>query len=252
MISHKQISKGGEFTVHDTAGDTVVEYTISNSIGSVLCLRSCVMTGNVKYATNIISSLIEKYTPSVLVLQSSLREVLYQRRMGTMNKIETKNKTSLYAQSAEDINLLASLWKTGIMMESSEDCGNTTMVLKKIRENTKPFEFLSIKEEYDYLCRGSCNRAMDDILKISRCSIDDKSFDVVIKSLKNKMSQDAKFYESNIGGILQCVEEIIIPAIIRLGETHPFPNKLIESFGESVGKYFHIREEFAMRFNFEK
>ena len=45
MITHKQKSKGGEFTVHNPQGNTIVEYTLSNSIGSVLCLRCFVKCG---------------------------------------------------------------------------------------------------------------------------------------------------------------------------------------------------------------
>ncbi len=252
MITHKQKSKGGEFTVHTPQGNTIVEYTLSNSIGSVLCLRCCIITGEAKYASSILSSLVEKYTPSVLVTETHIREVLYQKRISGMNRHETQNKTSLYFSVEENKDLISRVWKNSLTMNCIEDSKDDMVFLKIIREETKPFEFLSIKEEYDYMRREHCKSTVVKLLEIAELFSLDESFCYIIKMLKNKIQKDTQFYQSTDENVLQCTEELVIPAIIRLGSTHSFPIKLLESLGESIANYSLAKEEFLTKFRFEK
>lgn len=252
MITHKQRAKGGEFTVHTPQGNTVVEYKLSNSIGSVLCLRCCVINGEAKYASSVLSSLVEKYTPSVLIIETNIREILYQKRISRMNRYETQNKTSLYSFVEENKEVICEVWKNSISINSMEDCRDDIKFLKIIREQTKPFEFLSIKEEYDYLRREHCKSTVFKILEISDLFPLDESFSYIIKTLKNRIRKDTEFYQSKDECVLQCTEELVIPAIIRMGANHTFPIKLIESLGRSVASHSRAKEEFLTKFNFEK
>lgn len=249
MITHKQKSKGGEFTVHSPQEDTVVEYVLSNCVGSVLCLRCFVHKGNSKNALGVLSAVCEKYNPSVMIVNTSIQEVLFNKRINEMYRHETINKSSLYAGVGENRELICKMWKNSSSLNSKENCTNDIRILKTIREQTTPFEFVLVKEEYDYIRREHCRSTVFEILEISRLFSPNDDFSNNTKYLSKKINKDLHFYESNSESVLQCVEEIIIPAIIIMGSVHSFPIKLIESLGKCIKNYSDKKEEFLSRFD---
>ncbi len=248
MIKHREKSKGGEFTIQTSKGSSVVEYTLSNSVGSVLCLRCFAEGKESKIISGVLSALAEKYHPSVLVVDSCLQEVLYQKRIGEMSRYETQSKTSLYCNTITEKNLICDLWKNSFSFVNLKKNGTDYVFLKTIREQTKPFEFLCLKEEYDYIQKKHCDSVVFDILEICRTVSSVESFSHIEKCLQKKIKK-YNFQESKNELVLHCTEEIIIPSIIRLGKNHQFPIKLLECFGKFLGNYHQDKEDFLSKFN---
>lgn len=264
MITHTPKSNGGEIVVSHNKETVQVDFTISNKELPVAYLRCSTNGRDCKTILGVVNALVEKYSPVVFILQTPIKELLYTGNIGTVKRIATQKENSIYCSSMHHKEIAKSLWEIsraiddGYFIEGSvfsskqyERLG----ILKIIRESTTPFEFLSMKEEYDFAIKKkrelTCSRMIE---KCKQYSLQNQKYSNCFKESSSRIEKiyksNSELFESNISCVESCVVGLLLPAIILLGENNEFTKSLFLIFTESCDQYINTSSEFLKNYKF--
>jgi hypothetical protein len=123
-------------------------------------------------------------------------------------------------------------------------------VVKRLRENTTPFEFLSIKEECDYsmrTCAVGCLRTLAETAKSHLHNIpqmDRDAFTRVVEELLCKQHGENFQFDKKYSYIQEGVVGIVLPALVKYGMKHPFTTAVFTEFLKQSSVYTESSEHF--------
>lgn len=258
MITHTKKSNGGEIVVSYNKKNASVDFTVSNKQFPVACLTCNTKNGDCKTTLAIVGALVEKYNPVVLLLKTPVKELLYTGNIGTTKRIDTQNENSLYCSSGQHKELAIGLWEISRAM----DCGhliegcvfsfkkyNKLDVLKEIRESTTPFEFLYMKEEYDFAIKKKCENCFISIRDKTKQYAQQKEkhsncFVESVSRMEKTYKSHFQLFESNFSCVESCVVNVLLPAIVLLGEENDFVKSLFLTFTKECQEYINTSSEF--------
>lgn len=258
MITNTKQPHSGEIRVEHEQKTAGVDYTITNEGSPTLCLHCRTQQGNVRMTENIVNALVEKHSPFVLVLETPMQELRYNSRFHSMMRCNM----GLYTNNREHKDFFGKLMQTAEAMdswtfanktESSVDFYKRQSILKMIRENTTPFEFLSIKEECDYNSRMVCRKGFHEILDAAKSSLKSAPqhktcLESVIVYIEKTGNIEFQTISDMTNGMRKCVTELIIPSILWLGESHPFVKSIVKTFDKESIKYYQDSTDFLSAF----
>lgn len=257
MIKTSNKPNGGEIRVEHGRDTAHVDFTITNQGYPVLCLTCRTKQGNAKLTENIVSALVEKYSPLVMVLETPMKELKYAGKFQPLLRCD-----SLFINNREHREFFEKLittaeaidsWAFVNKKESSIDFYKRHAILKMIRENTTPFEFLSIKEECDYSARERCSKGFREVVQVAKSSLEHchqhkTCLESVVKYLEKTGEDEFRNSCDTTNGMKKCVTELIVPSIIWLGESHSFVQSIVKTFDAEATKYYEDSNEFLKAF----
>ena len=258
MIQHEKTDGGGSVRVKSPDGFAVVAYTLSNPT-SPLSVQCSISGGSTpRFAVAVMESLVQKYTPSVLFVETSATELKYKPKIDELFRCWTADSQSLYAEAFSSRELFnrvcsitAAMQNYDFVRVNSEEMQffRTHDVMKKIRENTKPFEFLNIKEECDYSIRGSCVDCVRDLVSTARNTLNllpEKQqipFLEALNLIENKQRHGGYAFDTKHSYIQETVNALVLPAIVKYGN-HQFTQNLVNALSKTTSSYVSASEEF--------
>lgn len=261
MITNTKKTYGGEILVEHQQKTAGVDYTITNDGSPTLCLHCRTNQGNARLTENIVNALVEKYSPFVMVLETPMQELRYNSQFHSLLRCSSVERYTLYTSNREHKEFFTKLmqtaeaidsWTFANKTEASIDFYKRQSVLKMIRENTTPFEFLSIKEECDYNTRMMCRNGFNEILNAARCSLESSQhktrLESVVDYIENSGDEEFQNISDMTNGMQKCVSELIIPSVVWMGQAHPFVRSLVEKFDEESTKYYKDSTDFLSAF----
>lgn len=259
MIEYEQTDGCGSVRVNTVEGFAVVSFDCSNPTRP-LSLQCRVSAGSSsRLAGFVIENLAERYEPSVLVVESENTELRYKPKLCEMFRCWTQNSQSVYAKafSSRDLfsrvcNISCAMQQYDLVRIQNEEIQlfKSRDVLKKIRERTKPFEFLSIKEECDYTIRSSCVDCVRDIISTAQAALPLLSekkrepFAEAIALLQAKQQEGGRGFDVKHSYIQETANALLLPCIVQFGNTHPFTQKVFGEFSKTTSRYITASESF--------
>jgi hypothetical protein len=259
MIEYEQTDGCGSVRVKTTEGFAVLSFACSNPTRP-LSLQCRVSAGSSSHLAGVIvENLVERYCPSVLVVEGDNTQLRYKPKIAQMFRCWTQDSQSVYAEafSSRDLfnrvcSMSAAMQKYDLVRVQNEDIQffKSRDVLKKIRENTMPFEFLSIKEECDYSIRSSCVNCVRDIISTATAALPllsekkQQPFIQAIALLEAKQQEGGRGFDVKHSYIQEAANAILLPCIVQFGNTHPFTQRIFAEFSKTTSKYIAASQEF--------
>ena len=264
MIKTTTKLNGGSIILEDDSNNVLVDFTLSNKSSPIMCIN-CVISGNdSKSATLITASLLEKYNPVCLVIETKMRDLLYCRKMENVFRCSTIRDKSLFTI----LNNNKDVWSRLFSMTEEIDCGNlakksqtgidffsNSSIFAFVRKNTSPFEFLSIKEEYEYNNKELCTvkiREFFDIFDTNLVHLSNgeikNSLTTLVESFKKNIRDERGVYYNSSGSFQKIFTDLVLPYILTIGESHDSSTNMIELFSKTFVDYITMTEDFLLRF----
>lgn len=258
MIEHEKTDKGGSVRVRSAEGFATVHFTYSNP-DSPLSLWCGVGAGSSpRLSAAVMGNLVERYAPTVLVVESDRTEIRYAPKVGSLFRCWTHGKQSVLAEafsSREMFNRVCSLsyamQNTDFVRAEGDELKlyGYHSVLNKLRQNTSPFEFLSLKEECDHNIKRTSVDCVDRIVSAATSALDTISgsqrqrFAVALQEISQRQLRERGF-DTRYSYIQEITTAVLLPAVVKLGSTHPFTQKVFGEFSDSAAQYITVCEEF--------
>lgn len=258
MIQHEKTDNGGSVRVKSTEGFATVHFTYSNP-DSPLCLNCCVSSGShPKLAVAITESLCERYSPVVLMLESDKTEMRFVPKIGSMFRCWTHGKQSVLAEAFSSREMFNRVCSISCAMQNTDfvrvDGGELKLygyhaVLGRLRQQTTPFEFLSIKEECDHGIKRTAADCVDKIIAAAVAGLPEigtamrERFANALHEISRKQT-DERGFDTRYSYIQEVVTAVLLPAVVKFGGNHPFTQLVFKEFSESAAQYTSVCEAF--------
>jgi len=259
MINHEQTDSGGSVSVNSGECFCSLSYQLSNKT-SPLSMQCSVDKGSSPDIVGfVVSSLIEKHSPTVLLMKSKDTAVRFRPKVGDLFRCWTQGDQTVYAEAFSSRKLLERVCSLSYAMQNADfvrveedeiKLFGYYDVIKRLRENTTPFEFLSIKEECDYsmrTCAVGCLRTLAESARSNLHSIpqrDRGAFSEVTEELLNKQQQESFRFDTKYSYIQEAVVGIVLPALVKYGMQHPFTAAVFSEFSKQASVYTESSEQF--------
>lgn len=255
MIKHEPTDCGGSVTVNSPQGNATVHYTLSNANNPLSLSAHCTAGSSTRVANAVVENLAERFSPSVLIVGSIKTDVRYTPKIGRMFRCWSSDRESVYAEQFSSRNLFnrvcsfsEAMSRTDIIRARGEelDFYSYHAVMSEIRSNKKPFEFLTIKEECDYTLRGTSARCVGEMIGAAQDSLDSltvlrDSFGSALERIKQKQDSE-RGYDTRYAYIREFCACILLPAVVKLGQNHPFTQSVFSRFSSASGEYIDACE----------
>jgi len=259
MIEHDTTDSGGSVRVNCTEGFCSLTYQLSNQIRP-LSMQCSVGNGSTPVLVSaVVDSLLEKHEPTVLLMKSKDTAVRFRPKMGDLFRCWTQNEQTVYAKAFGSRKLLERVCSLSCAMQNVDFVrveGEEIRlfgyydVVKRIRENTTPFEFLSIKEECDYsmrTCSVGCLRTLVESATAQMDSLprqDREAFSQVAEDLLRQQQCESFRFDTKYSYIQEAVVGIVLPALVKYGASHPFTAAVFTEFSKQASVYTEASEQF--------
>lgn len=259
MINHKQTDSGGSVHVNCDTDFCSLTYYLFNK-NTPLSMQCSVDKGSSPHLVAcVVSSLLEKHSPTVILMNSKDTAVRFCPKIGNMFRCWTQGDQTVYAKSFSSRKLLERVCSLSYAMQNCDfvrvDGEEIKLfgyydVLKRLRENTTPFEFLSLKEECDYsmqTCAVGCLRTLAESVKTCTHMIppcDRKAFTEVAEELLSKQKEESFQFDTKYSYIQESVVGIVLPALVKYGTKHPFTAAVFTEFSKQASVYTQSSEQF--------
>lgn len=259
MINHEQTDSGGSVRVNCGEGFCFLTYNLSNKT-TPLSMQCSVGNGSAPdLVAAVVSSLLEKHEPTVLLMKSKDTAVRFRPKAGDLFRCWTQGDQTVYAEAFASRKLLERVCSLSYAMQNCdfvrvEDDEIKLFgyydVVKRLRENTTPFEFLSLKEECDYsmrTCAVGCLRTLAESAKAHLHTIpqrDRGAFTEVTEELITKQQQESFRFDTKYSYIQEAVVGIVLPALVKYGNAHPFTAAVFTEFSKQASVYTESCEQF--------
>jgi hypothetical protein len=259
MINYEQTDSGGSVRVNCGEGICLLTYNLSNKT-TPLSMQCSVGNGSTPdLVAAVVSSLLEKHEPTVLLMKSKDTAVRFRPKAGDLFRCWTQGDQTVYAEAFASRKLLERVCSLSYAMQNCdfvrvEDDEIKLFgyydVVKRLRENSTPFEFLSLKEECDYsmrTCAAGCLRTLAESAKAHLYTIpqrDRGAFTEVTKELITKQQQESFRFDTKYSYIQEAVVGIVLPALVKYGTTHPFTAAVFTEFSKQASVYTESSEKF--------
>jgi hypothetical protein len=263
MIQHEQTDSGGSVTVKSPDGGAWVSYTVSNR-ENTLALQCSVSRGSRADISNaVVNSLVEKYAPVVLWVEAPHTETRYRPKFGGLFKCWSNSSEAVFAEAFSAREMFGRICTMSYAMRNTdiirEDGGEVKFydyhaVLKEIRSKTKPFEFLSIKEECDYTIKRASVDVVDSVVDTAQAALKTLTernrcrFADALTRLEQMQSREHGF-DTRYSYIQEATVSVLLPAVVTLGNTHPFTKSVFEVFSSAASKYTEACQEFLTEYD---
>jgi hypothetical protein len=263
MIQHEQTDSGGSVTVKSPSGGAWVSYTVSNR-ENALALQCSVSRGSRAELSNaVVESLVEKHTPVVLWVEAPHTETRYRPKFGGLFKCWSNSDEAVFAEAFAARKMFSRICTLSYAMRNTdiirEDSGELKFydyhsVLKEIRSKTKPFEFLSIKEECDYSIKRASVDVVESVVSAAQGSLqtltekNSRRFGDALTRLEQMQSREHGF-DTRYSYIQEATVSVLLPAVVTLGNAHPFTKSVFDVFSSAASKYTEACHEFLADFD---
>jgi hypothetical protein len=259
MIEHDTTDSGGSVRVNCAEGFCSLTYHLSNK-NRPLSMQCSVGNGSTPVLVSaVVDSLLEKHEPTVLLMKSKDTSVRFRPKMGDLFRCWTQNEQTVYSKAFGSRKLLERVCSLSYAMQNVdfvrvEDEEIRLFgyydVVKRIRENTTPFEFLSIKEECDYSmrnCAVGCLRTLVESVNAQLDSLprqDREAFSQVAEDLLRQQQCESFRFDTKYSYIQEAVVGIVLPALLKYGASHPFTAAVFKEFSKQASVYTEASEQF--------
>jgi hypothetical protein len=259
MIEHDTTDSGGSVRVNCAEGFCSLTYQLSNK-NRPLSMQCSVGNGSTPVLVSaVVDSLLEKHEPTVLLMKSKDTAVRFRPKMGDLFRCWTQNEQTVYAKAFGSRKLLERVCSLSYAMQNVDFVrvqGDEIRlfdyydVVKRIRENTTPFEFLSIKEECDYSmrnCAVGCLRTLVESVNEGLDSLprqDREAFSQVAEDLLRQQQCESFRFDTKYSYIQEAVVGIVLPALVKYGASHPFTAAVFREFSKQASVYTEASEQF--------
>lgn len=248
---------GGTVWITGADGTARVEYTRSNPDAPLSLWCAVERNSNSRIALAAVGALVERETPTVLVLQSDNTGTRYAPKLGGLFRCWTQGDQSVLAEAfaaRDTFNRICSLsyamQRNDFVRVEGEDLNlyGYHSVLSKIREQIKPFQFLAIKEECDYGMRRASSRCVDTTANAALAAVSSVparmrgQFEQALRSISEKQTHE-RGYDTRYSYIQELTAAVLLPAVVRLGGDHPFTTAVFRAFTETTGEYVQACEQ---------
>lgn len=258
MIQHEKTDSGGSVRVKSPEGFATVHFTYSNP-ESPLSLWCSVSAGSApKLAMAVTESLCVRYEPVVLVVESDRTETRYTPKIGSLFRCWTHGKQSVLAEAFSSRDMFNRVCSISYAMQNTDfvraegdelKLYGYHSVLNKLRQDTTPFEFLSIKEECDHNIKHTSASCVDRIVSAAVAALPTISqgqrdrFSVALNEISKRQVNERGF-DTRYSYIQEITTAVLLPAVVRLGSTHPFTQMVFKEFSDSAAQYISVCESF--------
>lgn len=259
MIKCDKTLSGGSVCVENGNETASVSFIYSNKTNplSLSCVVDRKSSCSLSYS--IIENLIQKYNPCVVVLTTHDTTLRFKPKIGSVFRCWTSENQSLFTEGFSSRKLFNRVCDISSAMQDYNfiKAENEELqffrykdVISKVKENTNPMEFSSIKEECDYSIRSSCVRSVRSIMETANSSLAllshplAKQFNEAIENLNTRQNEYAMGFDIKNSIIQEATNFILIPAIVKLGNDHPFTQAIFDEFSKSTSHYISSSEKF--------
>lgn len=242
-------------------GIASVNYTLSNSKKPLSISVHCGRGSNARIIGAVIESLCEKHSPVVFIVDSTETEIRYIPKVGRLFRCWSNEKQSVYTEQFSARNLFSRI------CSFSEAMGNTDVIrargeeidffayrsiMNEIREKHKPFEFLSIKEEFDYTLRGTSARCVEQMVNAAQRNLKHltvlrDAFEEALHRIEEKQSRE-KGYDTRYAYIREFCSCVLLPSVVKLGQDHPFTQGVFSHFSHASSDYITACDQFVTEY----
>jgi len=258
MINYEQTDNGGSVCVAQDTNFCTLTYQLSNKT-SPLSIRCSVDKNSApKTVGFVVCSLLEKYSPKVLLISSKDIAVRFIPKFGNMFRCWTQGDQTVYAESFSSRNIFERVCSISYAMQNSNfvRVENNEIklfgycdVLKRLRKNTTSLEFLTLKEECDYYMKTVAVKGVCDLIETAEKNLytipqkDRLAFQEVSKQLLREQGQESFNFDTKYSYIQEAVVGIVLPAIVKYGLAHPFTEAVLSEFSKQASVYTRSSEE---------
>lgn len=259
MIEHDTTDRGGSVRVNCADGFCSLTYQLSNPTRPLSMQCSIGNGSSPRLVFSVVDSLLEKYESNVLLINSKDTAVRFRPKMVDLFRCWTQNEQTVYAKAFGSRKLVERVCSLSYAMQNADFVrveGEEIRlfgyydVVKRIRENTSPFEFLSIKEECDYSmrnCAVGCLRTFVETAKAQTDSLpqrDRDAFSQVADDLLSQQKCESFRFDTKYSYIQEAVVGIVLPALVKYGVSHPFTAAVLDEFSKQASFYTEASEKF--------
>jgi len=262
MIQHEKTDSGGSVRVKSKDGFAAIHFQYSNS-DSPLSLWSSVSAGsNPRIAISVIESLCERYDPVVIVVESDQTEIRYIPKIGPRFRCWTHGNQSVLAEAFSSRDMFNRVCSLSYAMQNTDFVTAETdelkfygyrQVLGKIRQNTSPFEFLSIKEECDHDIKKTSTECVDRIVSGAVDALPSvpskmrKQFEAALDKISHRQLGE-KGFDTRYSYIQEITTAVLLPAVVKLGSNNAFTQSVFKEFSDSAAQYISVCENFLREY----
>jgi hypothetical protein len=258
MIQHEKTDNGGSVRVKSPEGFSTVHFTYSNP-DSPLSLWCSVSAGSLPHLSSaVVSSLVERYAPSVLLVESDRTEIRYAPKIGSLFRCWTHGKQSVLAEAFSSRDMFNRVCSLSYAMQNTDfvrvegdemKLYGYHAVLSKLRENTMPFEFLNLKEECDHSIKFASAKCVERITAAAIAALPTlpksqyKRFNQALHEISVRQ-QGERGFDTRYSYIQEVVTAVLLPAVVRFGSDHLFTQTVFAEFSDSASIYVKACEDF--------
>lgn len=259
MIQCERTENGGRISVSDGNRQATVVFHLSDTTPNPLTLRLHEEPeSDVRLTFALADSLVERYQSPVVWLRTGSAELRYSPWIGnSVYRHSTTKEESLFTKPFDASKAFSRIYSLAEAMNdysfvrsTDEDLQffNRYTVLAQIRKHTKPFEFLSIKEECDYSVQSACVRTTREIIEaakrlLSETGIHREAFSQVLNRLETQQASNAISFDTKVAYLHEAVSDLCLPSIILFGTGNKFTRAITEAFTVNAAEYIRVSQE---------
>lgn len=263
MIQYEKTDSGGSVKVKSPEGFATVFFNHCNSDNPMSVWFSSSDKSSPRISLSVMNSLAERFTPSVVMIESTNTEIKYTPKIGSLFRCWTHKNQSVFSESISCrktfdrvCSLSYAVHNTDFVRVRGEelDLYEYRDVLGRIRKNSSPFEFMSIKEECDHTIKKTSTDCVERIVSVGESCIDSISdryrdrFSHAITEIYRKQKNETGF-DTRYSFMQELTTFVLLPAVVKLGSGHPFTRAVMNEFSASTAKYVQACDVFLKEYN---
>lgn len=253
MIEHYATESGGSVKVKSLQGSANVSFSYSNPKDTLSLWCSVQPHSNPHLAGVMINSLCERFSPCVLAVFSEDTAVRYHPKHSNLYRVWSNRKHSVYSESTSHRNLFSHICSFAGAMQNTDfvkvkDSSDEILfyenraVMGWLRERCSPMEFIAEKECCDVRLKQTASECVEELIDSvneSLMMLDRKNqaaFSAAVQEIHRRQRNERGF-DVRYAYIQEFCTAVALPAVVRLGVTHPFTQGIWESFCKYTSSY---------------
>lgn len=259
MITCTRTVNGGRIIVDETHAHSAVEFWLSDTTSTPLSLRiQESLSSTARLTLSVANSLAERYGSPVVWLETANAELRYTATLGNgLRRHATYGSESMYTKTFDNGKLFGRIHSLAEAMNGYSFVRSESeqlqffdrfTVLATVRKQTKPLEFLSIKEECDCLTQSACVDTVREMITVGKTQLHHtgkyhSAFFEILNRLDRSQDTGAQIFDSKRSYIKEVATEVCLPAIVLFGTTNTFVKHITEALLLGARKYITTTQE---------
>jgi hypothetical protein len=264
MIKHNETDKGGSVSVKTKSGFADVSYSLSNKTNPLSVSFSVCKGSDAELSVCVMESVMEKHAPTVVLVESTDILTRFRPKLQSLFRCWTQGNQTVYAKAFASRSLFERVCSLSYAMQHTDfvkvngddiDLFGYYDVVKCLRENTKPFEFLALKEECDYTMKTCSVRCTTDMLERAAELLQHipasgrGAFQEAVDRMSSNQLDERGRFDTKYSYIQEVVTGLLLPSMVKYGMENPFTTGLFHEFSKQASIYTESSEEFLENTN---